>query len=284
MQVTLNNGHTVKRHFFNGKDYHIDEKRKVVELTPEFKTTLLNRRLWGRFGYKKVGGSSLGGVLGSNSFETPFLASTKLMWLGEPMYDPKYVDAGQAIEPHVIKVIEQITKNKIDTFPAEEFNYDYFSAEEHIGGLPDAVDFKNKKTYEIKTTGEKNIERWDKHGVPEYYKQQVCVYDYLIFGRNDGNPSREVTIVACFLKPEDYSEFDNFNIKDRRLKTYKITYTKEEVMKWITTAEQFRENIMLNGTSLPYDNINQKDREALEYLRCKNEGEFRGLLQRRGLL
>lgn len=284
-KVTLKNGVTVKRHFYNKTHYNIDRENKIVELTPEMKTILLNKRLFNfGLGYKKIGGSSLGDLLGSNTFGSKFCESARIMWLGLPMYDEKYVKAGQAIEPKIVSLMEKLTGKKIETFDAEEYNYDYFKDETHIGGLPDAAIKSDKKLYEIKTTGEKNLAKWDKYGVPEYYRQQVCMYDYLMFGRNFAGEERETTIVACFLKPEDYADPESVNLKNRVVKTYKVKYTKAEVMSWINTAGDFRNQIMKSGKSIQYDENNKKDMELLEYLECTSKQEWINLLKRQGLL
>lgn len=81
------------------------------------------------------------------------------MWLDMPMFDDKYVVAGQVLEPKIIKALEDKLETKIATFPAAENNYDYFFEFNNVGGLPDGKDLLNEKIYEIKTTGKKNFDK-----------------------------------------------------------------------------------------------------------------------------
>lgn len=282
----LKNGVKIKRHFFNGVHYTIDREKKVVKLSPEMQSKLLNKNLWGRFGYKKVGGSSLGGVLGSNKFSSFFAESLRTMWLGEPMYDDIFVQAGVAIEPKIIKAMEMVIGRKLSTYPAPDWNYDFFSDNDDVGGLPDAFDQTTGKLYEIKTTGWRNLEKWDKFGVPKYYQQQACLYDYLMWIKDkdvstiDPKTKRTATVVACFLQPEDYADPEAVDIKERKMKTYKVEYEVSE-MQWILdVAKKFRRKIMTSGESFPFDE--NKDAETLEYLECKNEEEFISFLKKKG--
>ena len=67
-----------KRHFYNNKDYKLDFENKVLILSPELHEKLLNKSLWGRFGFKKIGGSSVGDVLEVDSFKSQFLAFCRI--------------------------------------------------------------------------------------------------------------------------------------------------------------------------------------------------------------
>ena len=57
----------------------------------------------------------------------------------------------------VIKAIEEKLNVKVETYPPEKYNYDYFSdKDEIIGGIPDGFIESQQIILEIKTTGEKN--------------------------------------------------------------------------------------------------------------------------------
>lgn len=279
--MQLKNGVELKkRHFYLDKHYTIDRENKVVRLTPEFATQLRSNKLWGRFGFKKIGGSSLGNVLGSNPFGSKFEESLRIMWLNLPMFDEKYVKAGQDIEPKVIQVMENKLGKKLNVYPAEKFDYDYFKKHEFIGGLPDATG--DRKTYELKTTGEKNITKWDTYGVPEYYQQQVALYDYLLFGNDEKTHSFEAVIVACFLKEEDYANPSAVDLENRVIKSYKVRYNPDDVRTWMEKSKKFRDTIVQYGVSYPFDENNKKDLEILGFLECKDENEYIEWLKRNG--
>lgn len=258
-----------KRHFYNEQHYTIDKERRIVKLNDELHNKLFNKELtFGKndkkFGYKKVGGSSLGNITGSNPYGSHFEESLRIMWLNMPMFEEKYVKAGIAVEPKVIKEIENLLGFTLDTYPGEKYDFDFFKEHEFIGGLPDGT--SPNVTYEIKTTGIKNKRKWDTQGVPEYYKQQVSLYDYLLGGKG------ETYIVATFLNAEDYKNPNAVAMPNKNIKFYTVKYDSLEVKRWIDMAKKFRDGIVNSGQSYPYGN--EIDPMLLSYLECKNEDEY----------
>lgn len=158
-KIKLKNGEEIKRHFWNEKDYFIDRENKVVKLSPQLHNNLLKKQLWGKFGFKKIGGSSIGSVCGLNPFGSKFQESIRIMWLGMPIFDKKYINAGVAIEPKILEAMEGIKHKSIDRFDPIAYEYDYFSDHETIGGLPDGILRDEHMVYEIKTTGAKNYDK-----------------------------------------------------------------------------------------------------------------------------
>lgn len=281
--MELKNGTTIKkRHFYNGKHYTIDRENNVVRLTPEFATQLRSNKLWGKFGFKKIGGSSLGNVLGSNPFGSRFEESLRIMWLNLPMFDDKYTKAGQEIEPKVVAIMESKLNQTLKRYSGEDYDYDYFKEHEFIGGLPDATG--DRRTYELKTTGEKNIQKWEEYGVPEYYQQQVALYDYLLYGNGEQQHTFEAVIVACFLKEEDYANPANVDLTSRVIKSYKVKYDPSDVESWMEKSKKFRDVIIKHGVSFPFDLSNKKDAEIISYLECKDENEYNDWLVKTGKL
>lgn len=66
-------------------------------------------------------------------------------------------------------------------FPPQKYNYDYFKEDPIIGGIPDGFIQEKQLIIEIKTTGEKNFEKWGKNGenLPPKYLKQAQLYAYL---------------------------------------------------------------------------------------------------------
>lgn len=266
-----------KRHFYNNNHYTIDWENKLVVLSPEFHTTLLNNRLWGKMGFKKVGGSSIGNITGANPYGSKFRESINIMRLDMPMFDTKYVDAGVAVEPKLISKMEESLGHKLKTYPGPEYDYDAFKDVKHVGGLPDAISFEKDQLYELKTVGMKNYDKWNTYGIPEHYRQQAALYDYLMF-----NKTRKPKIVAYFLQESDYANPAALELQQERMKVYATEYTQQEVEGWIQKASSFREMIMKHGVSYHFDE--EKDKELLSYLMCENLGQYQDWLRKRGYI
>lgn len=261
-----------KRHFYNGIDYKLDEVNKNVVLMSDFHNKLLNKNLWNKFGFKKIGGSSVGDVLETDDFKSQFAAFARMSWIGLPILDRKYVDAGIDIEPKVVEAIEDKLNLKVETFDPAKYNFDYFADKDDvIGGLPDGFIRDKKIIIEIKTTGEKNYDNWNKYGVPISYLKQSQLYSYLM-GVED------FWIVATFLKEEDYADPKNFPIKERKIKNYKYKINKAQIIDDISLIKSWYMKYTKSGISPEYNSV--KDADLIEYLRCKNESEYKELLDK----
>lgn len=260
-----------KRHFYNNIDYVLDYDNKVVKLTEDFHKKLKEKKLWNKFGFKKIGGSSVGDVLQVDSFKSQFGAFCRMCWIGLPVLDRKYVDAGIAIEPKVVDALEQVLKTKVTTFPPEEYDFDYFSDKDDIiGGIPDGYIERDKIIIEIKTTGLKNYESWNKFGIPNGYLKQAQIYTYLM-------GVDKFWIVATFLNDQDYEDPTNYPIKDRIVKNYKYVLNKEQVLDDIENIKKWYKHYTSTGISPTWNDINDKD--LLDYLECSNEQEYIDLLE-----
>lgn len=222
-----------KRHFYNNKEYFLDFEKKILVLDPQFHEKLLNKKLWNKFGFKKIGGSFVGEVLAVDKYKSQFQAFCKISWCSLPILDKKYVNAGIKIEPKVINALKETLKVDITQFPPEKYNFDYFEdKDEIIGGIPDGYINEQKIIIEIKTTGEKNYEQWKQFGIPAGYLKQAQIYAYLM-------GVEKFWIVATFLKEEDYLNPDNFPIKQRKLKNYPFILNKPQVLDDINTIKEW---------------------------------------------
>lgn len=284
IEKTLKNGLTIKRHFWNEDDYTVNMIDQTITLNPKLHKLLLDKNLWGKYGFKKLGGSTLGSITGTNPFGSQFKESCRIMWLDLPMFDDKYVSAGQVLEPKIISKLEAEREIKIATFPAAENNYDYFSAFNNVGGLPDGKDLTSETIFEIKTTGKKNFEKWEKFGVPLYYQEQAQLYTYLWSIKHNVPKMENPFIVALFLEPEDYTDINAVDIEKRTFKQYEIPYNKEEIEAKIKGAVEFRKQIVSKGTTVKYDLLKSDDRELLSWIMIKNEEELDAWLKERGLI
>lgn len=268
----------IKRHFYNGVHYKIDKENKRVVLLPEFHEKLKAKKLWNKFGFKKIGGSSVGDVLLQGNFNSPFNAFCRLAWIGMPILDRKYVDAGILIEPKVINVIEEkLAKDyakpvKVTTFNPEQHNFDLFkNKDDVVGGIPDGFIKELSMILEIKTTNEKNYDLWQKFGLPESYCRQAQLYSYLI-------GAKTFVIVATFLREEDYLNPINFDIYNRKIKNWKFKLNDDIAKDDINKIKTWYIEVTSSGISPQYDEL--KDSDLIAWLECKSPLEWEALKEK----
>ncbi len=268
----------IKRHFYNGTHYELDKINKQVKLLPEFHRKLKNKQLWNKFGFKKVGGSSVGDVLLEGAFNSDFAAFCRLAWIGLPVLDRKYVDAGIIIEPKVIEVLEEkLAKDykktiKIKVFKPEDYNFDLF--EDHdsvVGGIPDGYIEELSTILEIKTTNEKNYDNWNKFGIPENYKRQAQLYAYLI-------GADIFSIVATFLREEDYLNPSKFDIFNRKVKNWNFKLNHDVAKDDIEKIKKWFQKVTDLGISPQYNET--KDANLIAWLECKTPIEWESLKEK----
>ncbi len=259
----------IKRHFYNGVDYKIDKKNKIVKLMPSFFDKIKNKKLWGKFGFKKIGGSSIGDVLLVDQYKSQFMAYCRMTWIGIPILDRKYVDAGTIIEPKVIEVIEKITNKKIQTFDPYDYQFDYFkNKDDVVGGLPDGYIKEDNLVIEIKTTNEKNFEKWQKYGIPQAYHKQSQLYSYLM-------GAKKYSIVATFLKNEDYKDPSQYPIEKRKVKNWTFNVDFLQAKDDIKKVKDWYYKFTSFNISPKYNEV--LDAELLEWLEPHNSEEWEKL-------
>ena len=261
----------IKRHFYNGKEYTLDEENKTLSLSDSFHGKLLSKKLWNKFGFKKIGGSAIGDVLEADSYKSQFAAFCRMSWIGIPILDRKYVDAGIAIEPMVTDSLSRAMGLQIETFSPMDYEYDYFkNHDDIIGGIPDGYIHDKKMVLEIKTTGRKNKEKWETYGVPLAYIQQARLYTYL-FNTKDKD-IKSFMIAATFLNEEDYANPENYPIDQRAKKTWTFELDEKIAQDDISLVKKWYLEHVTSGTSPKW---NQKlDGDLLEWLRCSSKEEW----------
>lgn len=261
-----------KRNFYNGKEYHLDEQKKVIKLDPDFHNKLLKKKVFGRFGFKKIGGSSIANVLGTDMFKSEFKAFAYICRLDMPILDMKYINAGTIIEAKVIeKLLQQDSIEDIKTFPPQQYNYDYFQDVEIFGGLPDGLELPHEIVLEIKTTNAKNYDYWLKNGPPLGYIKQVELYTYLM-------KKKKYAIVATFLEEEDYEKPEEYDIDNRKTRTFPGTLDIKQIEDDMKIVTNWYTNYTKSGISPKFrENI---DADLIEYLRCHNEDEWNQLINK----
>lgn len=117
--------------FIFSKDFTY--KNNQIHLTSEGRSKIRK--------FKKLTGSRIGAVFGSDSFKTPFQLWCDLlgMYVEEP--DRFFLDAGQIIEPKLREYAELKTGKKFRTYDPKLIRYDLFSDNDIFGGIPDGEEW-----------------------------------------------------------------------------------------------------------------------------------------------
>ncbi|WP_426461607.1 MAGa7180 family putative nuclease [Mycoplasma hafezii] len=124
---------------------------------------------------------------------------------------------------------------------------------------------------EIKTAGQKKMEKWDAGEVDLSYRKQSQLYAYL-------NGNFRYVIVALFLEEEDYIDPEKVNLDQRNMRSYKFTINENEVKDDITTVRNWYTKYTNTNISPQFD-LN-KDQDQVDYLLCENETQWAELLDK----
>ncbi|MBN0970841.1 MAGa7180 family putative nuclease [Mycoplasma phocoeninasale] len=257
-----------KRNYYNGKEYRLDFENQVFIVNPEFLKKLQSHKPGTFGGFRKMTGSALGDIMQLTNFNSQFVAYARLCGFNMPVLDDKYIHAGVVLEPKILKKIEQSIGDKIHRYPAQEYNYDYFKENYLFGGLPDGFWEKKKMIFEIKTANEKKLEQWNEYGVNLGYIKQAQLYAYLM-------GVKSFSIVACFLKDEDYANPDNVDISKRIVKNWNMIVNEAQVRDDMEACEKWFNEYTRSGVSPKWNpNI---DHDLVDFLKCENYDEWEAL-------
>lgn len=225
---------------------------------------------------KKMTGTRFAQILVPGRFNSPFEAWCEIMRVYEkPFEENKYTRAGEAIQPIQTEYVQQdeCTLEVADPQavygenPETQTNYDFFPHDDLFGGMWDAVgrtkDGTIEKVYEMKTTGLKNANYWERErfGIPMDKLLQGALYAYLL-------GLSAVTMVSSYLKPEDYDAPETYvcseqNTQKREIKLSEISHSFEE--EYIEKAKRWWDTHVVTGLSPRFDlEKDQKIIEALE--------------------
>ena len=215
---------------------------------------------------KKITGTRFASILGLNAWNTPFATwcdMTKLY--KEPFEDTIYTIAGKAIEPKILKYLnEEEYKGQIvdpQTYFGRNFKkmqYDFYPDEPIFGGMWDALLIgKNgpRAVIEVKTT--KRAEDWE-HDVPLYYKMQAMLYAYL-------TGVKYYIFAVAFLEDKDYENPDAFIANSDTVKLIPFDLDRAEVEQKMKWALKWYNDHVLGLTSPEFDE--KKDVDILKELR-----------------
>lgn len=260
----------LRRHFYNGTHYDVDNQERVIRLRPKFHQQLLSKKLWGSFGYKKIGGTLVGEILECDDYKSQFNAFIRIAWLDMPILDKTYINAGIELEPRLATLLIERTKADIKTLSAADYNYDYFANHDDIiGGVPDAIIPDRKILLEFKTTNARNIRKWEEQGVPASYLKQAQLYTYLL-------GYRHYSIIALFLEESDYLHPSVTPLDRRYIKSWTYEILEEQLTDELHYIKEWYIKYTNSGISPAWPpNI---DKDILDYLNCQDLNQWTELL------
>lgn len=214
--------------------------------------------------FKKLTATRFATVLGLNAWQTPFEAWCAITKTYEPPFeDTKYTIAGKAIEPKIIKYLNDRyfmdLKSPTDVYGPDYFKKtwgDFFPEQPVFGGMWDALG--DNFIAEIKTSS--RPQDWQ-NGVPLYYKLQACLYAYLLGFDN-------VVMTGSFLTDADYANPENFEPSVDNTKVYEFKISEEFPnfqAEFIDPALEFWVEYVESGISPDFDE--KKDADILKELR-----------------
>lgn len=256
------------RSHYNGLQYDLDYETKTIKLKKEYHQKLLSHKPGSFLGFRKITGSALGDILKLTQFNSDFAAFARVANFRFPVLDPKYVNAGIALEPKILAKLEEKFHFEIKRFNAKDYNFDYFKDNELFGGLPDGYLEEQNIIIEIKTVGSKKFDAWNNNLINVAYIKQAQLYSYLI-----GAP--KFTIVACFLEEEDYVNPENVDINKRKIKNWFFEVNTKQVLDDIKACEDWYKKYTTSGVSPQWNDA--IDSDIVNYLDCKNYNEWEKL-------
>ncbi|QDF64971.1 MAGa7180 family putative nuclease [Mycoplasma nasistruthionis] len=257
----------ITRKYYNNRDYFLDFENRTLTLSDALYAKLKGTNQFEKF--KKIGGSSVGNILISDNFKNDFIAYCFITRLNPAVFQTKYIDAGNAIEPKVFDLLRATYPDQvIENYRAEDYGYDYFK-DTHpiISGVPDGYIPAINRIVEVKTAGAKKKEAWDKYGVDKSYIKQAQLYSFL-------KGANSFIIVAAFLNDDagDYLNPEQVDLTQREVKGYAFTIDQNVVRDDIKKVEEWYKFYTNTNVSPKFDLAVNAD--LIEYLKCENQQQW----------
>lgn len=241
---------------------------------------------------KKITGTRFAGVLGLNPWASPFSVWCAITRTYEdPFVENKYTTAGTAIEPIVLKYLNDVwfpgqvvtAEEVYGKNPFKKTRGDFFPLDPIFGGMWDALltddDGNLIAVIEVKTTS--RIDKWE-HGAPDYQALQGALY------ANRKGVDRVIMVVAV-LEESDYENPKGFKPTSSNIivDDFIIEERYPGFAGSIAIAEEWWANHVETGISPYYNDRLKGDKEILAILKTTFvdvEDEFSNILKEAGEL
>lgn len=200
---------TFYRKYYCNRDYLIENNQVKI----------INQQM----SAKKITGSRFHISYDVGRFHTLFSVWCKYWNLDLPVFNQKYVQAGDEIEDKLVAWLqnnlwylnhfENDPVVKLVAIKAKDCQYDYFPNQQIFGGIPDAIATLasgKQIILEFKSANRKYYSKWLNEGVPIAYIEQAMLYAYL-------NQSFAFVIINHWLEDDDYEKIANLEIDPANL-------------------------------------------------------------------
>lgn len=233
---------------------------------------------------KKITGSRFNQTIDVGRYQTLFSMWCKYWNLDLPVFNQKYVNAGNVIEDRLVAWLKtadgmqylnrfEAPVVKIRAIKGSDCNWDYFANEPVFGGIPDAIaTLANGKEIilEFKSAMSKKRQQWIDQGIPQAYIEQAMLYCYL-------NHSQDFVIINYWLEADDYEHLEQLEIDPSRIYSGWYQIDVNRIEKLIDRAQNQYQNYYLKPTSPAISNLTI-DQNLVAYLQISNESEYENYL------
>ena len=259
-----------KRKFYCNQDYLIKDGHLEI----------INNNLKA----KKITGSRFGQTIDVGRYQTLFSMWCKYWNLDLPVFNQKYVNAGNIVEDRLVAWLKtpagtnylnrfEAPVVKIQAIKGSDCNWDYFANEPIFGGIPDAIaTLANGKEiiFEFKSAMSKKRQQWIDHGIPQHYVEQAMLYCYL-------NRTQDFVIINYWLEDEDYNHCEQLEIDQNRIYSGWYQLDVNRIEKLMFSAQNQYQNYYVKPTSPAISNL-MIDQTLVTYLQISNESEYENYL------
>lgn len=226
----------------------------------------------GKIAYK-VTGTYIGALLGKSPYNTPYMASTRLMGVwGEDISDKPAVRVGHFLEERIIDY--QAGKHPElgrfykadDIFEKREGNHEDWASDfedDVFAGHVDGIITKDGQDYilEVKTAKADGTARGWVNGIPEHYLWQVYLYNHFITKQD------KAYVLLGVVDDKTYDNPNSWVANSGNCFIYEIAIDQKMVANVIETVRHKYNQTIRKGVSYAYDEDNRNDTEVLTHLR-----------------
>lgn len=219
---------------------------------------------------RKVSGTSIGALLGTSPWDSPFTISAKMHRLWNiDVSDRPAIKVGKALEERIIDYVSlkhpdvgQFFKAE-DLFDKREGDHDTWTPDfddPDFTGHVDGIVTKDGQDYILEVKTVRDLSAWENGDIPEHYKWQVYLYNHFITHQDKAYFAIGIVDNDTYANP--YGWVPN---KDNCL-LIPIDIDQKAVAEGIEKARTIRKYLIETGDTLPFDLNDARDVKIWQHL------------------